>query len=392
MRKAIVFILLFWIVCAYSQPSNVSISLNNSGFNNAVSITNAGDGTDRLFVTQQSGEIKIVEYNTHLETPFLDISTLVNFGAEAGLLGLAFHPNYVSNGYFYIFYSKSGGINNIVRYSVSSKDANIADPMSAKLVLQITDVGNRHLAGDLHFGPDGYLYVSTGDGSRNIYLPQDNHSLNGKILRIDIDSDDFPQDPEKNYAIPADNPHGTEMWLKGFRNPWRFSFDRLNGDMFIGDVGELTWEEFNFHPSTSPGGTNFGWPCYEGDDTYANNQTICTEDFTYEPAFALFSHNDPNATYCSAISGYRYRGPAEPNLYGWYFFSDWCDGTLWASKQNGQGNWDSYELKVSVDSFKLTAMGENEQGELFIVAGENIYRLTGEPINYLIFKNDFESN
>ncbi len=390
MRKVIVFIILFWADYALSQPSDVDISLSNSGFNFAVSITHAGDGSDRLFVVQQTGEIKIIEHNIHLATPFLDISSLVNFGGERGLLGLAFHPNYISNGYFYVFYTKSGGNTYIVRYTVSADDPNIADPLSALTILQNTGLGGYHFGGDLHFGPDGYLYASTGDGSMNIYSPQDNNSLNGKILRIDIDGDDFPQDSEKNYAIPADNPHGTEMWLKGFRNPWRFSFDRLNGDMFIGDVGELTWEEFNFHPSTAPGGTNFGWPCYEGDDTYANNKTICSKDFTYEPAFALFSHNDPNATYCSAISGYRYRGPAEPHLYGWYFFSDWCDGTLWASKPNGLGSWDSYELSVSVDGFKMTAMGENEQGELFIVARENIYRLTGDPINYLIFKNGFE--
>src|SRR5436190_1395198 len=228
------------------------------GLTQPTTIANAGDGSGRIFIVQETGQILILINGSVLPTPFLDISDLVGQTAEHGLLGLAFHPDYVSNGFFYVDYTRvDDGTTVIARYQVSAGDPNVADPDSAQIVLTQDQPGGDHNGGQLAFGPDGYLYISIGDGGccgDPFQTGQDLETWLGKILRVDIDGDDFPGDPDRNYAVPPDNPFVggpglDEIWAYGLRNPWRCSFDRSTGDFLIADVGQDTWEEVNFQPA-----------------------------------------------------------------------------------------------------------------------------------------------
>jgi len=373
-----------------AQPASLSVETVADGFTSAVGLTHAGDGSNRLFVVETGGQIKVIENNVHLATPFLNITSLVTSGGEQGFLGLAFHPDYASNGYFYVYYSDLNGDMAVVRYQVSAGDANVADPNSAQTVLVIAHPSGVHNGGDIHFSPiDGYLYISVGDGAFDSFSSQDTNGLLGKILRIDVDGDDFPGDTNRNYAIPADNPFvgsgAGEIWLTGFRNPFRFSFDRSNGDIFIGDVGEDTWEEFNYLPVSAGGGANFGWPCFEGDDQMLT--TGCGQAAQYTFPVVALQHDIPNTNYCSAIGGYRYRGSAYPNLSGWYLFTDWCDGRFFAARE-ANGEWQSFDMGVLVGGFAVTGFGENDDGELFVVDSSSVMRIVGAED--LIFASDFE--
>ena len=200
--KYILLLLISFSFNIYSQPAGVDVVEIANGFNTGISLTNASDGTNRLFVIQQSGQIKILDGSNHIATPFLDISSIVLSGGEQGLLGLAFHPDYENNGFFYVFYSDLNGDNQLARYEVSSGNPNLADPLSASPMLRVTDIFGFHNGGDMHFGPDDYLYISTGDGGGSYLEPQDPNSLLGKILRIDVNSDDFPKD---NVSVVGKN-------------------------------------------------------------------------------------------------------------------------------------------------------------------------------------------
>ena len=247
-----------------------------SGLNQPEGLVNAGDGSGRLFILEQTGLIRILKDGSLLPTPFLDLTKKIICCGEKGLLGLAFHPKYAENGYFYVDYTEK--VNNqlyavIARYNVSANDPNQADPGSAMTLLHIQKPGTppyqNHNGGQLQFGPDGYLYIGMGDGGSEGDPDGNGQSLQtlwGKILRIDVDH-------TQPYAIPADNPFANgggqwEIWAYGLRNPWRFSFDRLTGDLYIADVGQDLWEEIDFLPAGSPGGTNFGWSFYEGTHPY----------------------------------------------------------------------------------------------------------------------------
>lgn len=395
MKKHTLFLTLFYAMFSSAQPAFLDTEEVVNGFSSPVGLTNADDGSNRIFVIQQGGQIKVVENNILLPNAFLDISTLITSGGESGLLGLAFHPDYSSNGFFFINYTDTNGDTVVARYTVSDNDSNIADPNSAVIVLTFDQPFPYHNGGDLHFGPnDGFLYISTGDGSGDPMVSQDTDSLLGKILRIDVDGDDFPADTEKNYAIPVDNPFvGTsgadEVWLLGLRNPWRFSFDRLNGDLYIGDVGEGTWEEFNYLPASNLGGLNFGWPCFEGLDY--SGLPGCDSNGPNEPPFAMLEHNQVNSNYCSAVGGYRYRGNDYPGLYGWYIFTDWCDGSYFAARPQGN-SWEIHDMGTLIGGFAVTSMGEDEQGELYAVAWSSLFKIKGptEAPNDLIFVDDFE--
>ncbi len=242
-----------------------------TGLATPVVVTNAGDGSNRLFIVEKAGRIRIVENGTLLATPFLDIDPVVNSsGNEQGLLGLAFHPNYEGLGYFYVNYTDGSGDTVVSRFSVTPGDPNIADPGSGFEILSIVQPYSNHNGGQIEFGPDGYLYIGMGDGG-SAGDPDDRAQnlavLLGKMLRIDIDN----SDPPLAYRIPADNPFvdvagaAGEIWAYGLRNPWRFSFDRTTGDLFIGDVGQNLYEEIDFQPASSTGGENWGWRCYEGE-------------------------------------------------------------------------------------------------------------------------------
>ncbi len=329
-----------------------------TGLSSPVDITHAGDGSGRLFIVLQGGRIVIFDGVQILSPPFLDITSLVSSGGERGLLGAAFHPNYVGNGFFYVSYTDTAGASVIARYSVSL-DPNRADPTSGVIILTIPQPFSNHNGGQLHFGPDGYLYIGVGDGGSG-GDPQNNGqdlgTLLGKILRIDVDSG-LP------FTVPPDNPFvgivgaRDEIWSFGLRNPWRFSFDRLTGDMFIGDVGQNSWEEVNFQPSTSTGGENYGWRLMEGNSCF-NPATNCNNGTLTLPIL-VYDHG----VGCSVTGGYRYRGSKNPNLNGLYLYGDFCTGLIWGAQEDGLGGWNTTVLLDT--NFSISTFGEDESGEIY---------------------------
>jgi glucose/arabinose dehydrogenase len=329
-----------------------------TGLSSPVDITHAGDGSGRLFIVLQGGRIVIFDGFQVLSPSFLDITSLVTSGGERGLLGLAFHPNYVANGFFYVSYTDTGGDSVIARYSVSL-DPNRADPGSGVILLTIPQPFSNHNGGQLHFGPDGYLYIGIGDGGSG-GDPQNNGqdlgTLLGKIIRIDVDSG-FP------FTIPLDNPFvgvagaREEIWSFGLRNPWRFSFDRLTGDMFIGDVGQSSWEEVNFQPANSTGGENYGWRLMEGNSCF--NPAANCNDGTLTLPILVYDHT----VGCSVTGGYRYRGNKNPDLNGMYLYVDYCTGLIWGAQEDGLGGWNTTVLLDT--NFLISTFGEDEPGELY---------------------------
>lgn len=339
---------------------NIAVKLVATGLAAPVAITHAGDGSGRLFITLQSGQIVIYNGAQILATPFLDIRGLISAGGEQGLLSAAFHPNYVGNGFFYVSYTDAAGDSVIARYSVSV-DPNKADSASGVVLLTIAQPFTNHNGGQLQFGPDGYLYISIGDGGSG-GDPQNNGqnlgTLLGKILRIDVDGG-------APYAIPPDNPFvGTagalnEIWAWGLRNPWRFSFDRLTGDLLIGDVGQSSWEEIDFQPANSAGGENYGWRLMEGNNCF-NPPTNCNDGTLTLPILQY----DHTLGRCSVTGGYRYRGSANPDLDKIYFYGDYCTGEIWGAQEDGMGGWTTTELLDT--SFLISTFGEDEAGELYV--------------------------
>ena len=329
-----------------------------TGLPSPVDITHAGDGSGRLFIVLQGGGIVIFDGVQILSPPFLDITSLVSSGGERGLLGAAFHPNYVGNGFFYVSYTDTAGNSIIARYSVSL-DSNRAEPTSGVILLTIPQPFSNHNGGQLHFGPDGYLYIGIGDGGSG-GDPQNNGqnlgTLLGKILRIDVDSG-LP------FTVPPDNPFvgiggaRDEIWSFGLRNPWRFSFDRLTGDMFIGDVGQNSWEEVNFQPSTTTGGENYGWRLMEGKSCF--NPTTNCNNGTLTLPILVYNHS----VGCSVTGGYRYRGSKNPALNGLYLYGDFCTGIIWGAQEDGLGGWSTTVLLDT--NFNISTFGEDESGEVY---------------------------
>ena len=347
------------------------------GITQPTTVTNAGDGSGRIFITQETGQIRIVINGTLLPTPFLDISNLVRQDPEQGLLGLAFHPDYASNGYFYVDYTDNDHNIVVARYQVSAGDPNIADPNSAYTILKQPQIDSEdHNGGTVAFGPDGYLYISIGDGSccgDPEGNGQDLTTWLGKILRVDINRDDFPGDPNRNYGVPPDNPFVghpptlPEIWAYGLRNPWRCSFDRLTGDFFIGDVGQDTWEEVDFQPAGSSGGENYGWSVLEGMHCFNDNPPGSCDDFLNGGStlpILEYNHDFPG---CAVTGGYRYRGQRYADLAGVYFYGDFCYGLIWGAIQQGNGTWQSQVLLDNGLGFAITTFGEDEAGELYVV-------------------------
>lgn len=338
----------------------IQITLNQvvaSGLDHPVLATNAGDNSQRLFVLEQPGQIKIVQNGLVLSTPFLDIRSKVSYGGERGLLGLAFHPNYKNNGYFYVNYTRAGdGATVIERYKVST-NPNIASTSNPLTILLIPQPYSNHNGGQLAFGLDGKLYIGMGDGGSGgdpQNLAQNINSLLGKMLRIDVDSG-VP------YGIPPDNPlvgkDGLdEIWAVGLRNPWRFTFDRQTGDMYIGDVGQAFWEEIDFQPA-GVNGLNYGWRCYEGTHAY-NLNPPCPGVLT--PPVAEYSHSDGQ----SVTGGYVYRGKKYPSLLGVYFYADFAQGKIWAL-QKSSGVFLAPVLLLD-SPYAISAFGEDEDGEVYV--------------------------
>jgi glucose/arabinose dehydrogenase len=344
-----------------------------------VAITHAGD--ERLFITLKEGLIVIWDGERILPEPFLDLRGQVALQFEQGLLSAAFHPDYDTNGVFFVDYTDLAGDTVVARYRVSD-DPNRADPDSREVVLFVEQPTVIHNGGQLQFGPDGFLYIGMGDGG-SIYDPfcngQRRDTVLGKILRIDVDAEatepPFYRIPTGNpFAGPADPPD--EVWALGLRNPWRFSFDRLTGDLFIADVGQDTREEVDFQPGGSPGGENYGWKVMEG--------TLCQSDENCplpvppcnDPAFTNpileYEHGEDG---CAVVGGYVYRGNALPGLDGVYLFGDFCTGIVRAAQRVGSGeSWEVTDLPLRVPG--LTSFGEDVHGEIYLASlGGGLFRL-----------------
>jgi len=360
-----------------------------SGLTQPTTVTNAGDGTGRIFIVQETGEVMIFINGSVLPTPFLDISDLVRQEPEQGLLGLAFPSDYTEHGFFFVDYTDLDGNIVVARYRLSAADPNVADPDSAWTILkqpQGLPFGD-HNGGTVAFGPDGYLYISIGDGSccgdpgEN---GQDLQTWLGKILRVDVNRDDFPGDPDRNYGVPPDNPFVgqpptlPEIWAYGLRNPWRCTFDRLTGDFFIADVGQDTWEEVNFQPAASTGGENYGWDVLEGMHCHEDDPPGSCDDFLNGGSTQPILEYNHDLPACSVTGGYRYRGQNYPDLEGVYFYADFCTGHIWGAIQQGN-EWQSQEL-LDAD-FAISTFGEDEAGELYVVDynGDQsvLYRIVG---------------
>ena len=356
---------------ASSFPASITLTPVAKGFDNPTTIANAGDGSNRLFVLEQKGRIKVVRDGVLGATPFLDLAKIVKSTAsEQGLLGIAFAPDFAKSRAFYLNYTNRTGVGNTVlaRYSVGSTPDR-ADPASRRELLTITQPFSNHNGGQLAFGPDGYLYIGTGDGGSGgdtFGNGQRRDTLLGKLLRIDVRSSGA-----NPYAIPGGNPFGNEIWAYGLRNPWRFSFDRATGDLYIADVGQDVVEEIDFQPAGAGAGANYGWNLMEGTSCFKSPG--CNEKGNLVLPVAEYRHGRGD---CSVTGGYVYRGK-NPALQGIYFFGDFCSGRIWGLRRNASG-WDKQLLqdtKLSISTF-----GEDEQGELYLADYESgtVYRI-GTP-------------
>lgn len=366
----------------------ITLTPYTSGLAAPVHLTHAGDGSGRIFVVEQTGRIRILHGSLLDPQPFLDISSRVRSPAnggenEEGLLSVAFPPNYSASGRFYVYYTNLAGNNIVARFTVTA-DPDTADPQSEQLVLELPHpTYSNHNGGQLAFGPDDYLYIGVGDGGGGgdpFGNAQDPDSLLGKLLRIDVGGAITPPpigafrvylplairstgDPNPPaYTIPPDNPfvgvagYRPEIWALGMRNPWRFSFDRANGDLYIGDVGQNDYEEVDFQSATSNGGENYGWNEMEGKHCYLSG---CTTAGMVLPV-AEYTHS----LGCSITGGFIYRGAAQPGLQGFYFFADYCDGRVWGLIDDS-GVWQMDEL-LDTDYF-ISSFGEDEAGEIYAV-------------------------
>lgn len=351
------------------------------------------DQDDRLFVLEKTGKVFIIEdpdilEPVKLEEPFLDLSSVVNDDFEGGLLGLAFHPDYENNGFFFVNYTFNDPENNnefttrVSRFSVSSDDENIADETSEMEVLKIAQPKKNHNGGDIAFGPDGYLYIPTGDGGGSgddFENGQNRQSLLGKVLRIDINT--------APYVIPADNPFAfddetlDEIWSLGWRNPWKVAFDRETGDFWAADVGQNEIEEIDMEPSGAEGGKNYGWNCFEGSLEY--DPTDCNESSSYVPP--VFEY-DQSQGWKSVTGGYVYRGNRHTDLYGKYIFTDYVDSRVfWLTTEIAENSFETkrYDFTGPNLPFKITTFGESTKGELYFATFDSgeVWRIFTSVVN-----------
>jgi len=342
-------------------PLNASVFPDSNAYTWQLVVSNLqrpvdlkADGSGRLFVLEKNGRIRILQNGQLSPNPFLDITDRVDDDSnEMGLLGLAFHPNYTQNGFFYVNYTGPGGDTFISRFQANGDSA---DPNTELNLLKIKQPFPNHNGGSLAFGPDGYLYAGLGDGGSQGDPNGNGQNINallGKILRIDVNSG-------QPYAIPVDNPFGSEVWAYGLRNPWRISFDRETGDLYIGDVGQGDWEEIDFVPVGSSGGLNFGWNLYEGNHAY---KAIGGDNAEFIFPVAEYSHAEGG---CSVTGGYVYRG-SMPEWNGIYLYGDYCTGNVWGLIRSGE-QWQVqllFEMHVL-----LTSFGQDENGEIYMLSDD----------------------
>ena len=341
-------------------PSEIRVETVATGLSSPVFLTSPAND-QRLFVVEQVGRIRIIQNGQLLETPFLDIRSRVLSGGERGLLSMVFHPNYATNGFFYVnFTDQPGGHTRVERFTVTAGSPNVANAASSKLIIAINQPFSNHNGGQLAFGADGKLYIGMGDGGSGgdpLNHGQDRSTLLGDLLRIDIDAGD-------PYAIPADNPYAgstqfrPEIWAYGLRNPWRFSFDRTDGVIYIADVGQNQYEEINAVSATQAG-VNYGWRTMEGAHCY--NTTNCTTTGLQQPV-----HEYTHADGCSITGGYVYRGSRIPGLVGHYLYSDYCTGFLKSFKLVNRAATDHRTWNIG-DIGSVLSFGQDASGELYIL-------------------------
>jgi len=358
------------------SPGAPTLRLVTSALSSPVFVTAPPGDTLRLFVVEQGGRVRVLRRDTLLTTPFLDLRGKINSGGEEGLLSLVFHPDYATNGRFYVYLTNLGGDIRIVRYTVSA-DSNVADSLSGDTVLAVAHPGeSNHNGGQLAFGPDGKLYAGLGDGGGGGDVDtnaQNTGRLLGKLLRLDVDG-------ATGYVIPPDNPFvgdpnaRPEIWAFGLRNPWRFSFDRQTGDLYIADVGQGAWEEVNVAAAPPPAGrgVNYGWNVMEGSSCYAS----CDTTGLARPVLE-YSHLDG----CSVTGGYVYRGTRVPALVGHYLYSDYCTGFIRSFRYVGGQAIDQRERTAQLDpGGSVSSFGEDGRGEVYVVVhGGELYRVVEVP-------------
>ncbi len=363
----------FWLpliattLASAQDPVTIGLEDHATGLSSPVDIVHCGD--ERLFVVEQSGVIRIVSPTGEVSAvPFLDIADRVNDGGgEQGLLGLAFDPGYAENGRFYVYYiaGTAEGTSRLSRFRVTD-NPDVADPASEEILYTVEQPAANHNGGDLAFGPDGYLYISFGDGGSGNDPWNNGQTLTnvlGDILRIDVSG-------ETGYTIPADNPwvgvgNDTlpEIWASGLRNPWRMGFDALTGDLWIGDVGQNQREEIDFWPAGNNSGPNFGWRCYEGEIATPGINDDCPSPEAFVAPVSTHAHGDG---WCSIIGGRVYRGTEFPRLQGLYIYTDYCVTPYFAIRRDDAGEWERFQVRSTNGGAGTSAIGENSAGELFV--------------------------
>ncbi len=358
---------LILVACSQTASSQRLVPVAD-GLRQPVSITHAGDA--RLFVVQQGGQVRIVKDGTLLKDPFLDVSDRLTTGGERGLLGLAFPPDYAASGRFYVYYTGENGQSVLSRFRVTPGNPDRADETSEEVLLTQAQPYSNHNGGQLAFGPDGYLYLGLGDGGSGGDPSGNGQNLGtllAKLLRLDVS-------PATGYAVPTDNPFVStagarpEIWAYGLRNPWRFSFDRVTGDLYIADVGQDAFEEVDLQPAGSTGGENYGWKIMEASTCY--NASACDESGLTLPIIE-YPHGPQWGT--SISGGYVYRGEAVPALEGRYVFADFTSGRVWSA-----GATDGWQVTPLLETgFNVSTFGEGVDGELYVAdySGGLIYRL-----------------
>lgn len=354
--------------------SNLSVEKFLSGFNRPLYLTHSNDGSEDIFVVEKGGVIRVVDQASKSVQVFLNITDRVRSkGGEQGLLSVAFHPDYEDNQRFFVYYTDNSGDVVVSEFGADKKNG-IADENTEKVIIKIDEPYSNHNGGQLMFGGDGYLYIGTGDGG-SAADPHDNaQNLNvllGKILRIDVDNGD-------KYSIPADNPFTNsdnargEIWAYGLRNPWRFSFDPENYDLYIGDVGQNQWEEVNYQPGDSSGGENYGWDYLEGLNSFEMDEEVDISELAMP--VAEYSHDHG----CSVTGGYVYRGEQFEEIKGTYFFGDYCTGIIWGLRRNSEKKWEYarfLDSKLAISSF-----GIDSDNEIYVIDYRkgDIYKLVAE--------------
>lgn len=357
----------------------IALELVLDGFTKPVYVADAKDGSGRLFVVEKRGLIRIVREGKRVKEPFLDLRAVVRSdGNEQGLLSAAFHPDYPANGRLFVAYTDLNGDLVVARYSVSDEHPDLVSPASATILLTVAKSYDDHNGGQLVFGPDGYLYLGIGDGGAEAEPAGNAQNLEsplGKLMRIDVDR----KEGDRPYAVPADNPFvldtsaWPEIWAFGLRNPWRFSFDRATGDLYLADVGLWMAEEINVQAAGDGGGHNYGWNLMEGELCHRpGDDGVCATEGLTSPVYTYH-----HGAECAVIGGYVYRGAEIPSLDGWYLFGDLCSGRI-KGLTRGSDGWAA--VNMTKTPLAITSFGEDAEGELYVTDLDGgLYRVVERP-------------